>query len=63
MRAGVRFVIANPPAPRVGDLQAALRTGFVERLQFGSWQLAVGLWKLENLEIGLWQLGIDVRPL
>jgi hypothetical protein len=32
MRAGVRFVIANPPAPRIGELQAALKTWFVERL-------------------------------
>src|SRR6266542_2644649 len=34
MRAGVRFLpIANPPAPRIGERQAGLKTGFVERLR------------------------------
>jgi len=34
MRAGVRLLsIANPPAPRIGELQAPFKTWFVERLR------------------------------
>jgi hypothetical protein len=34
MRAGLGLlVIANPPVQRIGELQAALKTGFVERLR------------------------------
>jgi hypothetical protein len=34
MRAGVRLmVIANPPAERIGELHASLKTRFVERLR------------------------------
>jgi hypothetical protein len=32
MRAGVRFMVTNPPTPRIGERQAQLKTGFVERL-------------------------------
>jgi len=28
MRAGVCFVIANPPTPRIGERQATLKTGW-----------------------------------